>query len=113
MKFETIYERTIPLWGDKLEFDDGKPHLKDGFLSYKLSASWDRAEEEVSNENNWDGLMVWTMFQVFHAAAKVNFEQGIYEFGPSDIDPSLIERRYFENLSDDHHSKELAEYQKI
>ena len=124
MRFDEIYNRVIPYWGDKIEFDDGQDTPPKGriapgnnwmnyFYSSKMSMLWDKVEDEVyidCNESSWYDLMVWTMWQEFHETARKSFKLGIFQFDPKNISKELIENRYFTNLNNEIYEKELKQY---
>lgn len=123
MRFDEIYNRVIPYWGDKIEFDDGqdtppKGKLAQGnwdnyFYSPKMSMLWDKVENEVNadcGETSWFTLMVWTMWQEFHKTARQSFKNGTFQFDPKNVSKESIEKRYFTNLNDEFYEKELKLY---
>lgn len=77
MTFIEIYNRIIPLWGDKIDFLDGRIFDPEGktptiipsadytFQSDSLSRQWDGIENAVGHDDTFGDLMVWTMYQVF------------------------------------------------
>ena len=112
MRFTEIYNNVICFWPEKIEFDDGELTGGDGFLSVKLSTTWNDVEKAVGTENNFNNLMVWSMFGVFHRNAKRLFKSRIYSLHPKDIDKSEFEQEFFKDLNDgsDYYFKELQEY---
>lgn len=123
MRFDEIYNRVVPFWGETIEFDDGqdtppKGKLAPGnwdkyFYSPKMSQLWDKVENEVYiayNETSWYDLMVWTMWQEFHETARLSFKKGLFQFDPKNVSREIIENRYFTNLNDEVYSKELKLY---
>ena len=117
MTFQDIYNRIIPHWGDKIEFDDGKIisniySATPGFLSEKLSNKWNKIEETVGNEDKFGELMVWTIFQIIHKHAKINFLNGNYSIKTEDLNQEEIEEQYFENLKGEGWEEELKNYKR-
>ena len=124
MRFDEIYNRVIPYWGEKIEFDDGKDIPPKGklapgynwdkyFYSPRMSKLWDKVEDEVYkdfNETSWYDLMVWTMWQEFHQKARLSYKKGIFQFDPKNVRKEIIENRYFTNLQDELFEKELKLY---
>lgn len=127
MTFKEIYNRIIPLWGEKIDFSDGmiiasKNSLKTlggapanttNFYSQTLSKQWSAVEEAVGQEDTFGKLMVWTLYEVFHRHANILFEQGIFSLNPISIDKKEIEAQYFKNLNDESWEEELSQYQRI
>ncbi len=126
MTFKEIYDRIMPLWGDKIDFSDGyiiQPERKykslkkvtDSeayFYSQKLSNLWNSIEEAIEEEDTYGKLMVWTIYQVFHKYARVKFEQNLFFFSPEEVDKKVIEEQYFKNLNEDGWENELLHYQR-
>jgi len=114
MTFEEIYKRIIPLWGSEINFADAKivPNESEtpGFHSKVLSKLWNDAEYKTNKSGEFDSLMVWTMFQVFHWNARKLFDKGVMSFDPRAISKAEIEKRYFENLNEEGYEKELEKY---
>ncbi len=115
MTFKEIYDRIIPLWGDKIDFSDGyiiQPERKyknlrnatdskDYFYSKNLSNQWNSLEETIAEDDAPGRLMVWTIFQVFQKYAREKFEQNVFFFSPEEIDKRAIEEQYIKNLSEE------------
>jgi hypothetical protein len=126
MTFKEIYERIIPLWGDKIEFYDGlvskpqngintpgtTPTDNDYFSSQLFQKQWDRIEEIVGHEDTFGDLMVWTMYQVFHRHARQLFRERVFELIPKDISKKEIEEQYFSNLNEESWEEDLAKYER-
>jgi hypothetical protein len=112
MTFDDIYNRIIPLWGDKVSIEEGEFIKDSGILFRGLSEKWDKIEKQVGYEDTFGDLMVWTMFQVFHEHAKQSFSKGVFSFNPTDIDIKLIESKFYENLQDKGWEKELSQYKR-
>lgn len=124
MTFIEIYNRIIPLWGDKIDFSDGrlfepehktpgtKPSGDDSFQSNSFSRQWDEIEEIVGNDDNYGGLMVWTMYQVFHGHARKLFHENIFTLNPKDISKIEIEQQYYINLHAEGWEDELTKYER-
>jgi hypothetical protein len=114
MTFKEIYTRIIPLWGNEINIQDGiileNESFAPGFSSLTLSNLWDEAEIKTKHSNEFDALMVWTMYQVFHKNAIKLFNNGIMVFDPRNISKTEIERQYFENLNVEGYEKELKLY---
>ncbi|PSR55613.1 hypothetical protein AHMF7605_19930 [Adhaeribacter arboris] len=126
MTFKEIYDRIIPLWGDRIDFSDGyiiQPERKyknlrsvtdseDYFYSPKLSNLWNSIEENIEEKDTYGELMVWTIYQVFHKYARERFEQDIFSFSPEEIENKIIEEHYFKNLNEEGWEDELLQYQR-
>ncbi len=124
MIFKEIYDRVIPLWGDKINFADGmimQPNRKyktlrketdtaDYFYSPAFSTQYTSLEESMAKDDPYGELMVWTMYQVFEKYARKKFEQEVYSFSPAEVDKAEIEKQYSKNLNDDGWEEQLANY---
>jgi hypothetical protein len=124
MTFKEIYDRVIPLWGDKISISDGmimQPNRKyktlrketdagDYFYSPAFSNQYTSLEESLAKDDPYGELMVWTMYQIFQKYARRKFEQGVYSFSPAEVDKAEIEQQYFKNLKEDGWEEQLANY---
>lgn len=112
MKFIDIYKRIIPYWGNEINFQDANLLGKNEMLSIQFSKKWDEVENKIPDDDHFGSLMVWTMYQVFHKIALNKMKQNIFSFNPFDVDKTLLEKRYFENLNFESWEKELSEYER-
>jgi hypothetical protein len=71
-KFKEIYERVLGLWPSEIDLTEGYL-IKEtgGYYCHNLARALDEAEAKVDPTNEWDMLMVWTLYGVLHARAKV------------------------------------------
>jgi hypothetical protein len=111
MIFTKIYYRVIPLWGDKIDFSDGKIQ-SNGFYSKTLSDQWDKVEISAKTIDSFADLMAWTMFQIFHKHAIQLFQENIHVLNPKEISKEEIEEQYFNNLNQAGWEKELSTYER-
>ncbi len=71
-KFEDIYERVLTLWPREIDLAEGYLIKEtDGYYCHNLSKAFDEVEDKVDPTNEWDMLMVWTLYGVLHARAKI------------------------------------------
>lgn len=75
MTFIEIYNRIIPLWGDEIDFLDGRIFDPEGrspgtipsgdypFQSDSLSRQWDGIEKAIRHDDTFGDLMVWTIIK--------------------------------------------------
>ncbi|MCC2589631.1 hypothetical protein [Chryseobacterium sp. MFBS3-17] len=112
MKFIDIYNRILPFWGTEINFHDANLLGKNGMQSIQLSKKWDEVENKLSEDDKFGNLMVWTMFQIFHKIAIKKIKQNIFTLNPLEVDKTIIEKKYFKNLSNESWEKELAEYER-
>jgi hypothetical protein len=127
MTFKEIYDKIIPLWGDNVEFEDGvmleskqsfkAPWAKSGpteyFFSKKINALWNSIEEQITENDEYDKQMVWTLYQLFVKHAEALAGREIYTFSPADIERSKVEEAYFRNLNEPGFEQELERYERI
>lgn len=118
MKFKTIYDRILPLWGNNINFSDAETtdgnlvFTEENFYSKKLEKKWDEIQEKVGEDDTYGDLMVWTMFTVFQRNAAKLANQHINYFKTISIDPKEIEAEYFDNLHQESWEEELAGYER-
>ncbi len=127
MKFTDVYNRIIIKWSEEILISDGYRTSKDkgyeptpsnlpsGGESYyfpTLSKVWGQVEEAVGHEDTWGDLMVWTMFQVFHAKGKELLESGAEHLKTKEVSPKLIEQQYFINLQSEGWEEERFAYER-
>lgn len=124
MTFIEIYNRIIALWGDRIDFSDGRifepehktpgttPSGEDSFQSNSFSRQWDDIEEIIGHEDTFGDLMVWTMYQVFHRHARQLFRKNIFTLNPKDISKTEIEEQYYNNLQAESWEEELTKYER-
>ncbi|MDB4902007.1 MAG: hypothetical protein JWQ63_1288 [Mucilaginibacter sp.] len=94
MKFSSIYDLVIPLWGDEIDISDykiekitsnnpdGKTYDWLSKSSKNLSQKWNEAEKIIGLDNPYADLMVWTMYQVFHKVSEKLFIENNYKLFP-------------------------------
>ncbi len=71
-KFEDIYRRVLTLWSCEIDLTEGYLIKEtDGYYCHNLAKAFDEAEAKVDPTNEWDMLMVWTLYGVLHARAKI------------------------------------------
>jgi len=127
MKFTNIYNRIIILWSEEILISDGYQTDKDkgsestpsnaplGGESYyfpTLSNVWGQVEDLVGHEDTWGDMMVWTMFQIFHAKSKEMLEAGAKHLNTREVPPSLFEEQYFLNLQSEGWEEERLAYER-
>lgn len=118
MKFTTIYDKVLPLWGNNINFEDATTNdgssmfTIENFISKKLEKKWDKIQESIPEEATYEDLMVWTLFQFFQEKAVSLMNQNINYFKLSSIDPKEVEAFYFENLQQESWEEELANYER-
>jgi len=118
MKFNEIYDRILPLWGNNVNFSDAETSdgsdvfTEDNFLSKKMEKKWDQIQDIVGEEDTYGDLMVWTMFQAFQSHAAKLCNQKTDYFKPTTIEPKEIEVLYFDNLHHESWEEELAGYER-
>lgn len=118
MKFNEIYDRILPLWGNNINFSDAETtdnnllFTEDNFFSKKMEKKWDQVQEIVGEDDTYGDLMVWTMYQVFQAQAAKLCNQKIDYFKTSSINPAEVEELYFDNLHHESWEEELAGYER-
>ncbi len=118
MRFEEIYNRILPLWGNNINFADaesldGNPEFTEGnFYSKKMEKKWDEIQEVVGEADTYGDLMVWTMYIVYQRNAALLCNQKINYFKTVAINPQEIESEYFENLHQESWEEELGGYER-
>jgi len=123
MKFVEIYNRIIPHWGNKIDFSDGvisQPEQKmletsgeEYFYSNTFSIQWNTIDDIIGENNTYEDLMVWTMYQVFHRHAKQLFYENIFTLNPKEISETEIEEQYYNNLQAEGWEVELDTYERL
>jgi hypothetical protein len=113
MTFSEVYERLIAYWPERISIADASGTPDGGSLFPTLSLVSDEIEERIDHrQDTWGSLMVWTMFQVFHAEAKQLREIGSDALVPRNVDRKTVEEKYYENLHSPDWSEELAAYRR-
>jgi hypothetical protein len=112
MKFKTIYDEVIRFWPSEIDISDGK-YFKDnnGYSFYALSRAWNKVELEVGGENEWNALMVWSIFTVLHAMSIENFNKKRFRFYTYEINEAIIMEKYLEHLTVDGYEDMLEKYE--
>ncbi|ADQ82997.1 hypothetical protein J5295_08800 [Riemerella anatipestifer] len=77
MKFIDIYKRILPLWGTEIHFQDANLVGNNGMHSIQFYKKWNEVENNVSEDDKFGDLMVWTMFQIFHKTTINKIKQNI------------------------------------
>jgi hypothetical protein len=71
-KFKDIYKRVLGLWPSEIDLTEGYLVKEtDKYYCRNLARALDEAEAKVDPTNEWDMLMVWTLYGVLHARAKI------------------------------------------
>lgn len=110
MKFEKIYRESILFWPNTIDISDGKfIEETNGFYLKNLSSAWNKAEELASNE--WQDLMVWTLFKMIHTKAEENFKKGVLYVDIQSLDLEELKSKYLEDLQEEYYEDMLAEYE--
>jgi hypothetical protein len=113
MTSSEIYERILTFWLENIQIADGVPTSGDGWYSATLSRVLDEVECGINHEQDtWGSLMVWTMFQVFHAEAERLSSLGSDTLFTRNVARESIEAKFHENLQTPEWSHELAAYQR-
>lgn len=112
MKFETIYNSIINLWPEEIDISSGKLMGDEGGIFPDLAEAHDRIKKEVGIQDPWKDLMVWTMFQEFHAQCRKLLKSKSYKLFPKIIDKNLLKRRYAKNLEVDEWREFLKDYER-
>jgi hypothetical protein len=128
MTFSEVYERVIAYWPESISISDGRAVSLEGeheptpstvpgvgapWLFSTLSRTSDEVEDKIDHHTDtWGSMMVWTMFQVFHAEAKRLHEIGSDTLLTRAVDRTIIEEKYYENLHSEDWSEELAAYRR-
>jgi hypothetical protein len=122
MRFSSIYESVIFLWGDEIDITDyNVENVTTNELdstrrrwqaksSKNLSERWNTVEKEIGLDNPYNDLMVWTMYQVFHSVSERLYIQNKFKLHPPEVDKKLIEEQYYKNLKVAGWEHELKEY---
>ena len=120
MKFEAILHPVLDLWPERIPLDDhrgplpcseGHDDCKPGHLFPELSRVWGDIEDEIGSDDPWRELMVWTLYQEFHAQSirRVRSERLVLE--TRWVSREAIERRYRANLATDGWTRLLPSYE--
>lgn len=118
MKFEEIFNRILPLWGNNINFSDAETvdgsndFTQQNFYSKKLEKKWDEIQELVGEADTYGDLMVWTMYNVYQRNAALLCNQKINYFKTEAISAQEMEVEYFENLHQQSWEEELAGYER-
>lgn len=111
MKFTEIFNNVRKHWSDDIDISDGKLLPGNGALFPKISNEWRRVELEFDENDDWHGLMVWSMFGVIHSKAKALFAQNKKVVNLNEIDLQDFEKVYFEDLHVEGYEEMLSEYE--
>jgi hypothetical protein len=99
MRFTNIFNNVIKLWPSEIDFSDSKYFIaEDGFSSEKLNSIWEEVELKIETKNEWEKLMVWTIYCVVHSLAKTKFRNNIFTIHRSEIEPNIAKDKYIEHL---------------
>jgi hypothetical protein len=133
MKFDPVYERAIALWPETIPIDDlmipepekkkasvastpapsSTPVAGDPRFFPRLTRVWAAAEETVDpGAEPWVSMMLWTMYQVFHAAALDLHARSAKTLEVRNVDVDVLEAHFFENLHARGWEEELASYER-
>ena len=113
MTFSEVYERILTFWPENIQIADGAPTSGNGWYSATLSRTLDEVEDGINHQQDtWGSLMVWTMFQVFHAEAERLRGLGSDTLVTRNVARDSIEAKFHESLQAPEWSQELAAYQR-
>ena|ERR1700740_2999168 len=122
MKFLSMYNQVIPLWGSEIDISDFKVEMvtsrePNGEIckwqsksSQNLTQKWNEVEKIIGVDVPHTDLMVWTMYQIFLEAAEGLFIQNKFKLYPKEVDIVNLEQLYSSNLSAKGWEKELGHY---
>lgn len=128
MTFRDLYAQTISLWPVSLNFSDGvivaeKPFVGknnsmlrrsggDSFFSASLSNEFKRIQQITENKDTLIEVMLWTQYQLIIHTSFQLFKNGQFELNPKDLDQTILEQNFFDQLKEGFYEKELEIYQR-
>jgi len=110
MKFTELYNKEILLWPKKIYIGDGYPIGKDGYFFPQLTSVHDEIEDNLSVDDDWSQIIIWSMFQAFHSESKSLVSKNIDTLEVDKLRKSEIEWRVSENLNSESWQPLLEEY---
>lgn len=126
MTFIEIYTRVLPLWPANIQISDSviiepKPATKNqlimpgrgnSFYSKNLSDAWSKARECAGKENKLDQLMLWTFYQLLSKKAQQQIERTEMDLKPADLNKTLLEEQFYNNMVEEEMVEELGKYKR-
>ncbi|KAA0991031.1 hypothetical protein [Dyadobacter aurulentus] len=113
MKFDDLYQKTIKYYPTSIDISDGKfLEETNGFRFDNLSNAWDLAESYAENE--WQDLLIWTIFGYLHNKARSLFTSKESEIMTLStvIDIEDLEMDFLSDLQEEGYEDMLKEYLK-
>jgi len=98
MKFTEIYNSTISVWPNTIDLLDAKLKNDGSGIIPSLVSAWESAEIATDEWSEWHQLMVWAIYSGLHKLGAQYIAEGKNKITISNIDLSLIERIFHDNL---------------
>lgn len=111
MKFKNLFLKTVKYFPSEIDISDGKYIEKSGgFYFKKLSDVWNIAESH--SENDWENLLVWTIFTILHKDSIHIYKHSQIKFITIEniLNPQFVEKKYLEALHEEGYEDMLAKY---
>ncbi len=110
MKFSVIFNRVKKHWPDKINIANGEILSNKGDYFSDISKAWDKAEAAFNPDDDWHGLMTWSMFKVIKCKARNDFPKKKKSVSINAIDIKEFEKEYFKDLHVEGYEDMLDEY---